>query len=434
VMPIIVLDGDSITASAQQVAGSGWWNGAIQGADTWGSQIVPMLTGSDFGKFDLINVAKGGQKSSDLLTDESTEVVPLFSAARPSKTACVMIGTNDLLAAGDDANTIFGRITTYCQALKTAGATKVLLATVIPNSAANETRRNALNTLIRGGHASYDGVADLAADSRLDNSSDALYFQGDAVHLNVTGQGAVADVFAHAIWTAYGITPPATPPPSPSLWLKADSIVGHSDGDILANGFVWADSSGNGKDAVVHAGANPVLYKTNLLNGKPGIRLNVPFNPGNAPSWLDYPSITHKTVFIVCKLNFAPFPDYTGFLNTQGSPTGFNNGFVLLGSPSSTKVAWGTAQFLSAYRNGSAKAFASVGHDFGPIDVYWIGSFIVPTAQTQVGRIGDEISAGRQFQGDILEIKIFDTALTDAQRHDEETALGTKYGITMAVE
>jgi hypothetical protein len=291
-----------------------------------------------------------------------------------------------------------------------------------------------LNVLIRAGHASYDVVVDLAADARLDDSSDLIYFKNDAIHLNVTGQGAVADVFSNAIWTAYGITPPPPPPANPVLWLKADSINGHVDGDTLPNGFVWADSSGNGNDAVLHAGDNPVLFETNVLNSKPAVRLNVPFNSGNSPAWLDYPSVTHKTVFVVCKFNPGTFPDFTGLLNGQDT-SGTNSGFVILGQTGTTKLAWGAGNaFLNAYRNGSAKAFASGGHDFAATNDYWIGSFIVPSSQTQAGRIGFGLAGGRQWEGDILEIKVFDTALTDSQRHTEEAALGTKYGITMAVE
>jgi hypothetical protein len=53
------------------------------------------------------------------------------------------------------------------------------------------------------------------------------------------------------------------------LWLKADAL-GLSDNDPIST---WADSSGNGNDAIGVGGARPI-FKTAILNGLPVVRFD----------------------------------------------------------------------------------------------------------------------------------------------------------------
>lgn len=202
-LPLVFLDGDSITASAPQISGFGYWNGAIQGADTWGAKLIPLLNNEGFGKFDLVNIAKGGQLTGDILSHATTETAPLFAASRPRKIACLLIGTNDVLG-GWDPSVSFGHLVEYCNALKAAGAEFIFVGT-IPSNGKNESIRNTYNLLIRAGNPAYDGVVDLASDGRLSNNKDTVYFQPDGVHLTAAGQSVVASSFAARILSAYGL-------------------------------------------------------------------------------------------------------------------------------------------------------------------------------------------------------------------------------------
>jgi lysophospholipase L1-like esterase len=425
VLPLVVLDGDSITAPNQ----GGWADGAVSGAASWGAQISPLLTASEFGAFDLINVAKGGQKTTDILADVNTEVVSLFSATRPRKCACVMIGTNDVLT-GVSAATAYANIVSYCAALKSAGAEKVLLATVIPNGS-NESIRNALNASILAGDDSYDLVVELAADDRLNDHTDLTYYQSDGIHLNVTGEGVVAELFAAAVWDVYELPHPE-PVSNNTLWLKADAITGASDGDHPLT--PWNDSSGAGHNAVKGTGSTDLLtYKVNQQNSKPGVVFNAPRTLED-PAYYDVPSLAYRTIFVVAKYNPGTFGGFVGLINNQAISG--SDDYLIIANPSTTRLSHHVgAQFAACYRNGHAVAFVSGGYDFAPLNEVWIGTFILPITQTIPGRIGWALADNtRIWEGPILEIKVFDGVLSADARHAEEAALGTKYNITMGTD
>lgn len=66
-----------------------------------------------------------------------------------------------------------------------------------------------------------------------------------------------------------GIAPPAAQPPPTNLlqWFDAGSIVGLTDGQALTT---WTDKQ-SGWNATQSTAANKPLYKTNILNGLPGV-------------------------------------------------------------------------------------------------------------------------------------------------------------------
>jgi len=91
---------------------------------------------------------------------------------------------------------IYADITTLVQYYQSLGA-RVIVLTILPRlalSGASETARVSLNGLITANTAGADAVADVAADSRLQNINDTAYFNGDKTHLNATGNGAVGGI------------------------------------------------------------------------------------------------------------------------------------------------------------------------------------------------------------------------------------------------
>lgn len=115
-------------------------------------------------------------------------------------------GINDLMWSEETPQQILSLLQTYWQNARGAGF-KVLAFTITPSSYAGieadfESRRQALNTLIRQASANYDALADLAADSRIGQAGDELnttYFYTDRVHMVDGGFQVVASIVEAAI-------------------------------------------------------------------------------------------------------------------------------------------------------------------------------------------------------------------------------------------
>jgi len=171
------------------------------------------------------------------------------------------------------------------------------------------------------------------------------------------------------------------------------------------------------------------LYKTNLYNSKPGVRFDGSNDTLRYPNMgaMDFPSAA--TLFVVFKPNSDT--DYSMFSNTatndhwqwtdgnsylgtfrspriDGYPTSGNFGTtntLMLGtikSSSSTYVA---------YKNGTSAGAQSASY---------------PSSWSDLWQIGNGISA---FNGDVMEVIAYDTALGDTDRGTIESYLNTKYSI-----
>ena len=103
-------------------------------------------------------------------------------------------GQSDLLA-DMTAAAILVDMESYANNRRSAGY-DVVVGTTIPHSTSYSLGQNntrlALNSLILAS-ASYDAVADLAADSRLADGSNTTYFS-DGLHPTTAGAAAIADV------------------------------------------------------------------------------------------------------------------------------------------------------------------------------------------------------------------------------------------------
>jgi lysophospholipase L1-like esterase len=131
-----------------------------------------------------------------------------LAATRASKTVVLWVGRNDI-NAGNSAATIAANIRTLCTNLRTGGARRIILLTIIPsNFGANQTAydgvRASLNTLILGmvatGHA--DKVIDLTTLSAFSTNSsytDTTYYNADGVHKSQTGNNLVAAQFTSSV-------------------------------------------------------------------------------------------------------------------------------------------------------------------------------------------------------------------------------------------
>jgi len=185
------------------------------------------------------------------------------------------------------------------------------------------------------------------------------------------------------------------------------------------------DKSGNNKNSTASGTTRPTL-SSGALNGRSVMNFDGSTDYLNINS-----SVAYRTVAVVAK--YTPgttFADYNGIIGDfSGASPGA--GHVLNGNSGTNKLATGTASFSSAYRNGTLVAGSS-GHDFSPINEYWIGVFTLPASQTNTtSAIGKVNGGGRYWSGDIAEVIAYSSTLTTNERQSLENYLSTKWGIAV---
>ncbi len=207
-----------------------------------------------------------------------------------------------------------------------------------------------------------------------------------------------------------------------ALWLDGSD----TDNMTVSGGLISQvnDKSGNGKNSTASDSVRPTLV-SGVQNGRSIMRFDGSDDYLNINS-----SVTYSTVFVVAKSDNTSFSNYPGIIGdfTGSSP---NNGHVVNGVDGTTKIASATSNYASAYRNGTLVAGSS-GHNFAPLNEFWIGSFTLSSNMTNTtSSIGMINGGGRYWDGDIAEIVVYSSALSSENRALVESYLSTKWGITV---
>lgn len=180
-MSHVICDGDSLTLGGQ--------NGAVPYPTTLQDSLGAT-------NWDMRNFGVSGQQLSAMEADAATQVDVWRNSQRPRDVVICWGGSNDIFA-GTNTATMQSRIQTYCANRKSAGF-EVIVCTILPRSGIGgdkETVRTEVNAWIAANYATWsDGYVDLAADTRLDDYSDATYFNADNTHLTTDGYTVVAEL------------------------------------------------------------------------------------------------------------------------------------------------------------------------------------------------------------------------------------------------
>jgi lysophospholipase L1-like esterase len=204
------------------------------------------------------------------------------------------------------------------------------------------------------------------------------------------------------------------------LWLRGGAGVAGEIGSVAK----WPDQSGNGNDAVQPTPENQPAIVGKALNHQPVLRFDGVSNLMTVSK-----PVAMQTVFVVARSATPQFADYNGIIG--GDISAPHAGHILDGIVDTTKLANGTSPFTLARRNGAEKPFVQ-GHDFSPIDQFWIGSFVLAAKQTHAPVIG-QVSGGQRFwNGDIAEILVYDRVCTIEECQVVEHYLSHEYAIPLA--
>ena len=181
-----VFDGDSLT------------HGSYDNNDkNYPGRAIGKLTGA-YSVINGVNFGIPAQKAADMLANVSTKITPQYVSG-VQNTVALWAGTNDIWSTADSAATIHGYIQSYMQSCSRFERRVVM--TILPTTNVSappdfETRRAAVNTLLRANYTNYaTHLIDLDTDVRLTNPDDTTYYYGDKLHLLGTGYDIVADLF-----------------------------------------------------------------------------------------------------------------------------------------------------------------------------------------------------------------------------------------------
>lgn len=225
---------------------------------------------------------------------------------------------------------------------------------------------------------------------------------------------------------------------SPVLWLSADvgtyTDTSRTTPTINAGDLVrgWTDRSGTGNHATQPqspATTHIATYQTNVINGKPVVRfdgddaLTHGWNNGTNPC----------TVFVVGNRNGGAASYQSFIISTSGL-------FLARSIASANWGAYFNVDLASSYSvNGAFKICTTVVRAYNDIDLVTNGTKENKTSGTgwysSTERVVGATAVGSGAQGvtgDIAEIIVYGSALSDTNRAKVETYLSTKYNLPLA--
>ncbi|MBA3484102.1 MAG: hypothetical protein H0T51_20035 [Pirellulales bacterium] len=243
---------------------------------------------------------------------------------------------------------------------------------------------------------------------------------------------------------------------TPSVWLKADAITGIADAGDVAT---WADASGNGRNATQGTALRRPTYRADgIAAGVPSVRFNT--NGDATNEFLAFPMAISNTAnaaltMFVVAADSGQRSSATSraiLVNTRPngtSATGLGLGFAATSSPNTEIYAhYGRATatastlqsaalpmpnsgptLLTLVRDGSdstLRGFTDGG--YSTESTTWTGYATSALTTTQIATEG----GSHYFFGDIAEIVIFESALSQGDLVAVANYLGDKYSIASA--
>jgi hypothetical protein len=222
------------------------------------------------------------------------------------------------------------------------------------------------------------------------------------------------------------------------LWLKADSgVTTNATGNITS----WADQSGQANNAAQSDTTKAPTFVDNVLNGKPVIRFdgsNDYLEVADAPSIEITGDITSFAVIMV-----KDYANYNGIwgktANNLPAPTDWylvqGSGISRVYRGDGTTANLGNADSDRAIRAGAylILAFEMTGTNLNQyLNGFPVGSGHISATLGDAGtalRIGSRDDLVTKLKGDMAELLIYNTALSDSDRNTVFDYLKNKYGL-----
>lgn len=217
------------------------------------------------------------------------------------------------------------------------------------------------------------------------------------------------------------------------LWLDADDSE-----TITLNGSTvsqWDDKSGNGYHCVQGTASNQPTYVTAAQNGKNVVRLDGGNDYMQNSTNTIVGGSNARTVFVACKNTDASGITYPFGLGTRANVG--SGQIFFISSEVAVRVSFGNIIWsTSLYSSAGIITIQTNGTNVTQLLGWLNGSSLSvssstsATLNTQVGyMIGDSIGSSTWY-GDVMEIIVYDSELSTANRESVESYLSTKWGIS----
>lgn len=211
--------------------------------------------------------------------------------------------------------------------------------------------------------------------------------------------------------------------PGLAVWLDADQLTGLSDDDPIAT---WNDVSGGGNDVTQGVAGSRPAYKVNVRNGRPVARFD-------GSDWMSgaFGAALSQPFHVIAVARSSAAPNIQYILDSDdgvnrmamcynAGPYMIFAGAALLGGASDTNWNIWTARY-----NGltSSLRINGTGISAGNAGVHNADGLTIGSRWDQFG--------GAHWIGDIAEVLIYDTPLSDANLARVERYLSRKYAIAV---
>lgn len=252
---------------------------------------------------------------------------------------------------------------------------------------------------------------------------------GDSIQLSITSSASpttavTCNLYCNGLTVDWSVTTAAFSPTliaGLELWL--DSGVGITkDGSDLVS--TWADQSGNGNDAAQATGTNQPLWVDSVLNSRPAIRFDGSDNFLRIAN-----SVTVGTLFVVSKYDLASFSSYPGIV---GAASGSSEPTYMLAGQNGLTTFYDNSLYCLFYSKIYNNEVLTL--DYSPMTSFKItyglanATYWTPTAYTNMD-IGRNQINNAYWDGDIVEVIVYDTVLGASDIADVITYLDAKYGL-----
>ncbi|CAN5484325.1 hypothetical protein BH10PLA2_BH10PLA2_17590 [soil metagenome] len=175
--------GDSITAGYIASGGGGSWVSSI-------AALSPTRW--------HVNKGQASVGAEDIIIQMPVQNGPIAGCG--VSTSCVVfVGTNSISLYSKTGAQTYASIQTICQNLRTSGASKIVVVTMLPRGSGVEAERQNLNNALRVGYA---GFADVLADvetlamGAAGANANTLWYNVDGTHPNDTGHALLAGLIS----------------------------------------------------------------------------------------------------------------------------------------------------------------------------------------------------------------------------------------------
>lgn len=200
------------------------------------------------------------------------------------------------------------------------------------------------------------------------------------------------------------------------LWVRADA----GTGETGLRSSPWTDQSGIANDLTQGwVGKQPLLVP-GVVNGLPAFRFD------GSDDWMSFATrLTGiRTVFWVVRENTAATPGYRMLLGDSQTTYDFLGG--------SARQIWDASYTSASIRNGQTRVNGVVvnGTTTNRPTTMSIVS-LVTTGPVIANSFAADRVYGRHWWGDLAELVVYDTALSDADRRAVEQYLAARYGIAV---